>query len=531
MDSEPAPAGLSRRSPEEDGFGIFSFRTGNIYTAALFRQWIELSLSLRPDIEEVYEEDGRFFDPLRPNIPSQGFATLEEFKDARRHTFSCIRKSLEDADYLIFTLGLTECWRNNSGFVYPMCPGTLRGRFDAEKVAFHNQTSADVLGDLTAAFDCIRTVNPEIRFILTVSPVPLTATASAEHVLTATVHSKSILRSVAGELKNTRDDVDYFPSYELISSAATGGRFYDTNLRTVTKTGVAFVMAHFQEGLEGTGAETAHPATSKPSPPASSSNEEADALLCEEALLETWAPSAPEIPPGNLCLIGDSHMGHLAESFTRLGIPNSGGGIMTGSSWTSNLLHLDSDEIFVPLESAEARVRWQQTLPFFKSPDTQNKIILTNIAQQTHRSVVFFVQWAQQNGIQDINNQIFFKYFLEENKTKLSLLKRLTSEGYKVILVSDPPLQHLAANANISFWVMYEKLSERIYKDLGCDVFSARDFIEKIGYDVDFASEKYSSGITSDWFHGSRKYYDTIAKHLSEIYELSGTPPSSADQS
>ena len=63
----------------------------------------------------------------------------------------------------------------------------------------------EVVRDITTSFDALRVINPDLRFLLTVSPVPLTATASGQHVLTATTYSKSVLRSAAGFLSQNRD--------------------------------------------------------------------------------------------------------------------------------------------------------------------------------------------------------------------------------------------------------------------------------------------------------------------------------------
>jgi hypothetical protein len=91
----------------------------------------------------------------------------------------------------------------------------------------------------------MKSLNPAVRFLLTVSPVPLTATASSDHVLTATTYSKSVLRAVAGQLTQEHADIDYFPSYELIASHWSGGAFFDLNLRTVTSDGVEAAMRLF----------------------------------------------------------------------------------------------------------------------------------------------------------------------------------------------------------------------------------------------------------------------------------------------
>jgi len=48
---------------------------------------------------------------------------------ARAATLDRMRATLAGADLFVFTLGLTEAWLNaRDGTVYPMCPGTIRGR-------------------------------------------------------------------------------------------------------------------------------------------------------------------------------------------------------------------------------------------------------------------------------------------------------------------------------------------------------------------------------------------------------------------
>src|SRR5262245_19623198 len=40
IDSEPAPTSLPAAEHPEHHYGVFSFLTGNVYTAALLKQWI-----------------------------------------------------------------------------------------------------------------------------------------------------------------------------------------------------------------------------------------------------------------------------------------------------------------------------------------------------------------------------------------------------------------------------------------------------------------------------------------------------------
>ncbi|MEW2426270.1 GSCFA domain-containing protein [Streptomyces nigra] len=75
--AEPPPPGLTTAQQSARGYRRFSFRTGNIYTAAALRQWTAWTLGSRTPPDEVWEEDGRFYDPYWPTVEPGGFALLE----------------------------------------------------------------------------------------------------------------------------------------------------------------------------------------------------------------------------------------------------------------------------------------------------------------------------------------------------------------------------------------------------------------------------------------------------------------------
>lgn len=316
------------------GHGVFSFRTGNIYSAALLRQWVFWALGLADPPATVWAEADRWVDPFRPAIPAAGYDSADAVLQARAHTLQALRESLAATDMLVFTLGLTEAWVDTDGSVYPMCPGTVRGRFDAARHHFVNFDVAQVQQHLGEAFDALRRFNPTLRFLLTVSPVPLTATASGRHVLVATMQSKSVLRAAAAGLQAQRDDVDYFPSYELIAGSPSRGQWFDDNLRTVRPEGVAHVMRHFAQGLGEDVAADPRPAPARaggPTLPPGSGDE----TVCEAVLLSSWAQRRDADPQQalRLCVMGDSHMGKLSQALGRAGVAHWGGMIMKGSSW------------------------------------------------------------------------------------------------------------------------------------------------------------------------------------------------------
>ena len=247
VNAEPAPPFLSAEDARRFNYGIFSFRTGNIYTPRMLRQWLELAFETREQPDEIWQRDGRFFDPLRPVIEPDGFASEAELRAARSTTLAALRAAVTGADVFVFTLGLTESWAHaETGLEYALCPGTVPGcAFDPEKHVFRNSGFRPLLRDMQAAIKLMRAKNPSLKILLTVSPVPLTATASAKHVLVATTYSKSVLRTLAGQLEAEVKGVDYFPSYEIITHPVFRGMFYGPNMRSVAPQGVECVMQHF----------------------------------------------------------------------------------------------------------------------------------------------------------------------------------------------------------------------------------------------------------------------------------------------
>lgn len=253
LDAEPAPVGLDPARHGENGFGMYSARYGNIYTTRQLRQLMDEAWDGPRDFDAIWTKGDRFHDALRPNVDPKGLASPQAVKEARAAHLAAVKGVFSQADVFVFTLGLTEAWVHKaSGQVYPTAPGTVAGLFDPATHGFVNFRAAEVRADLVAALSRLKAINPDLRVLLTVSPVPLTATASGNHILTASTWSKSVLRAVAGELAEDFPEVDYFPSYEIVTSTRAGVSFFEPNLRQVTEAGVARVMETFTAAHLGT---------------------------------------------------------------------------------------------------------------------------------------------------------------------------------------------------------------------------------------------------------------------------------------
>ncbi len=278
------------------GYGVFSARYGNVYTSRQLVQLLQRAYDQFRPAEDVWlRADARLIDPFRPRIQPAGFISRAEYEADRRQHFAAVRRAVEQLDVFIFTLGLTEGWLARAdGAAYPLCPGVAGGSFDETKYFFFNLRAQEVVEDLKQAVRFIRERNPPARFIFTVSPVPLVATAEPRSVLVSTTYSKSVLRVAAEEIASGDDHIAYFPSYEIITGQHTRGCYFAEDLRSVTEAGVGRVMHLFfrhytQSDIIAASVQPAPAAAASAYPLQQSEAAEAVAVMCDEVALARGA--------------------------------------------------------------------------------------------------------------------------------------------------------------------------------------------------------------------------------------------------
>lgn len=289
LDVEPPPAGLSDEKAPRFGFRTYSARYGNLYHVRQLLQLAQEVFQGRKPSDLVWEKNGRYYDALRPSVEPEGLREPGLVLVHRLRHLEQVRKLFLTAEVMVFTFGLTEAWvSREDGTAYPTAPGTVAGDYDPERYEFVNFRQSDLLADFLEFRNIVQEVNPGLKFLVTVSPVALAATATGEHVLVSTAYSKATLRSVAGELSERFEDVDYFPSYEIITGVAAGNSFFDSTGREVTQEGVECVMSYFFHK---------HKHKHKARLPLQAAGqvnkgqeEHAQAVVCEDVLLEAFGP-------------------------------------------------------------------------------------------------------------------------------------------------------------------------------------------------------------------------------------------------
>jgi len=286
IDAEPAPPGTPENLAKDYGYSTYSARYGNIYTVAHLLQIMKEATGRFTPAEPVWALKDRFVDSQRANVEPTGLETPEAVIWHRARHLACIVKMMQSCDVFVFTFGLTEAWlHTETQTVFSLAPGTLGGSFDPTVHSFKNYTTRNVVDDFREFMRLALTLNPNMKFLITVSPIPLAATASGTHVEIATTRSKAVLRAACDELASNFANVDYFPSYEIINSPRSKGQFFAPNLRDVTPEGVQTVMTILKRAY---GYEDRMGATVLSEAEMPLTDDDMDAR-CEEVLLNQFA--------------------------------------------------------------------------------------------------------------------------------------------------------------------------------------------------------------------------------------------------
>lgn len=159
---------------------------------------------------------------------------------ARRELYAHFRGAFL-ADVVIITLGLIEAWWDEISRTYVEFDPSWARLPDCDRFRFQR------LGFIDCKDFVERTVAllgaDHRRILITTSPVVLARTFTADDIIVANTHSKSVLRAVAGEIAETHDRVDYFPSYE-IATITRNPEVWDDDLIHINPSFIARIMRH-----------------------------------------------------------------------------------------------------------------------------------------------------------------------------------------------------------------------------------------------------------------------------------------------
>lgn len=211
------PLPLRRFSVSKEEWPYLASGLLNEYHPGTMNQRIEAAYSPRAWPEETAEPaEGGFLDLLM----SQGGPVARGRLLERRDEIDGIYTHLPTSDAVVITLGfveawfdsLTGCWLNR--MPSPRSLKTGKGRFRFVRFEYDEACSL-----MERAIARIVDHRPDVKILLSVSPVPLQSTFSGDDCVVANSHSKAVLRLCATRLTRRFRQVDYFPSFEMVTSS------------------------------------------------------------------------------------------------------------------------------------------------------------------------------------------------------------------------------------------------------------------------------------------------------------------------
>ena len=149
---------------------------------------------------------------LKSKTPAQTLELCKSF----RNTVNDYFKQIINADVVIITLGMIECWRDEKlDLVLNQPPHPKAIKNEPERFTFCIMELEDVLNYMRKSIALINKYGNKSIFITT-SPVALERTFTNQDVIVANCISKSTLRVACDNLVKDFNNVYYYPSYETV---------------------------------------------------------------------------------------------------------------------------------------------------------------------------------------------------------------------------------------------------------------------------------------------------------------------------
>jgi hypothetical protein len=164
----------------------------------------------------------------------------------RRALLQVVTERIRRCRVVVITLGLAEVWRDVHADVSLNCT-PIPSLFETEpdRYEFHLTGFAENWSNLEGIYALLlQHGHPDVRIIVTVSPIPLMDTFSTKDVVVANTWAKSLLRAVAEEWALAHGNVDYFPSYEIVHNSDRAA-MWEGDLRHVKGVGARHIIELF----------------------------------------------------------------------------------------------------------------------------------------------------------------------------------------------------------------------------------------------------------------------------------------------
>lgn len=184
-----------------------------------------------------------FVHPFKNHLETATFQTESECLEWARKIDEEATSRLQQADIIVITLGLIEAWFDEVGGISykAMPPGEV---FNDLKPQFRRLTVTEMITDLQEIYSLIK-AHLKAELIITVSPIPLNQTFMPYDVRIANTESKARVYSAVSEFIETKSDVHYFPSYEMVTGAECKDDFMLKDGRHLHRYALRYILENF----------------------------------------------------------------------------------------------------------------------------------------------------------------------------------------------------------------------------------------------------------------------------------------------
>lgn len=219
----------------ENKFDVWNNQFGTVYNPHSIHRLLSLALENKMPLQENYlQNDGVYFS--YDFHSSHSALSQRELEGKIMTSIKNANEFLKNSARIIITYGTAFIYRlKSSKEVVANCHKVSSINFTKSLL-----TEAEVVESFRKMHSTLKSINPNCKIVLTVSPV-----RHLKDTLELNSVSKSILRLSCHSIVNQFSDVEYFPAYEILLDDLRDYRFYKTDRLHPTEEAVEYIWEKF----------------------------------------------------------------------------------------------------------------------------------------------------------------------------------------------------------------------------------------------------------------------------------------------
>ncbi|SDH97951.1 GSCFA domain-containing protein [Winogradskyella thalassocola] len=223
-------------------FNYFKFQSTVNPFGILFQPLAIESLITNAINEKVYTDEDVFFQNEQWHCfeahSQLSSASKVELLDNLNVQIKCTHQHIKEASHIIITLGTSWVYRAiETDTIVANCHKAPQRQFLKELISVEAITES-----LQAIITLVKSVNPKVSFLFTVSPVRHIKDGFVENM-----QSKAHLITAIHNVIEARHQNYYFPSYEILMDELRDYRFYTEDMIHPNQTAISYIWGKFQK--------------------------------------------------------------------------------------------------------------------------------------------------------------------------------------------------------------------------------------------------------------------------------------------